>query len=152
MAREKSWLWDHFHQGSTKVNKVHWQACCKYCVKVKAKDLTNADQQAIAHGILQDVRTPIILMQEACDNVPHIAGKVEIMANHLLCYQYVPGNVKTNAETFKHGKKRQADDDDDEGPSIKPQLASTSSVKTVLKGREIRRALASVRALCPFLE
>jgi hypothetical protein len=64
MAREKSWLWEHFHQGPTKVDKVHWQARCKYCVTVKAKDLKNADQQAVAHGILQAVRTRTILTQE----------------------------------------------------------------------------------------
>ncbi|KAG1832299.1 hypothetical protein F4604DRAFT_1862351, partial [Suillus subluteus] len=41
MGSEKSWLWDHFHQGTAKVDKVHWQARCKYCVNVKAKDLAN---------------------------------------------------------------------------------------------------------------
>ncbi|KAG2042018.1 hypothetical protein BDR03DRAFT_978754 [Suillus americanus] len=101
MAREKSWLWEHFHQGPAKVDKVHWQARCKYCVMVKAKDLGNADQQAVAHGILQAVRTRTILTQEACDNAPHIAGKVEIMANHLLGCQYVPGNWR------RHESKRQ---------------------------------------------
>jgi hypothetical protein len=64
MGREKSWLWQHFHQGSAKVDKVHWQACCKYCVKVKVKELENADQQAVRHGILQAARTSAILTQE----------------------------------------------------------------------------------------
>jgi hypothetical protein len=64
MAREKSWIWEHFHQGPGKVDKVHWQARCKYCVTVKTKELENADQQAIAHGILQAARTPAILTQE----------------------------------------------------------------------------------------
>jgi hypothetical protein len=64
MGREKSWLWDHFHQGTAKVDKVHWQACCKYCVNVMAKDLANGDQQAVAHGILEAVRTLTSLTQE----------------------------------------------------------------------------------------
>ncbi|KAG1864822.1 hypothetical protein F4604DRAFT_1905288 [Suillus subluteus] len=42
---------------------------------------------------------------QGMQSCPHIAGKVEIMANHLLCCQYVPGNVKTNAETFKRGNQ-----------------------------------------------
>ncbi|KAJ8580256.1 hypothetical protein M405DRAFT_891008 [Rhizopogon salebrosus TDB-379] len=121
MGREKSWLWQHFHQGSAKVDKVHWQACCKYCVKVKVKELENADQQAVTHGILQAARTSAILTQEACDNVPYIAGKHVNMS-------------LTVSETYKRGRKRRADEDE-EGPSkasagaasTKLHLASASS-------------------------
>ncbi|KAG1882736.1 hypothetical protein F4604DRAFT_1953301 [Suillus subluteus] len=84
-------------------------------------------------------------MQEACDNVPHIARKVEIMVNHLLCCQYVPGNVKTNAETFKRGKKRQVDDDD-KGPSTKPQLASAISNVTPIQ--ELKNSLKDENGSC----
>lgn len=58
------------------------------------------------------------------------------MANHLLGCQYVPGNVKTNAEIFKRGKKRQGDDDD-EGPSTKRQLASVINKVAVMEERAI---------------
>ncbi|KAG1748427.1 uncharacterized protein EDB91DRAFT_1079387 [Suillus paluster] len=52
MARGKSWLWGHFHQGTAKVDKV------------RAKELKNANQLAVAHGILQAIRSSMILTQE----------------------------------------------------------------------------------------
>lgn len=60
------------------------------------------------------------------------------MANHLLGCQYVPGNVKSDAETLKHGKKRQAGDED-EGPSTKPRLSSASHScdVTITEGKAI---------------
>ncbi|KAG2032403.1 hypothetical protein BDR03DRAFT_1015219 [Suillus americanus] len=96
-------------------------AHCKYCVTVKAKELGNADQQAITHGILQAVRTRTILTQEACDNVPHIAGKVEIKDQELVMNADID-TLLTDESDIDDGDSNcvAANEPKRNGPSVRP--------------------------------
>ncbi|KAF8874902.1 ribonuclease H-like domain-containing protein [Infundibulicybe gibba] len=103
--RDRSWHWDHYHQGDQKANKSHWKAFCKYCTGAKLRELETFDQKAVAEGTL-----------ESKQRVTVTTGKLTVMNNHLLNCDYCPENVKQLARNYRDRGQDSAEYNDEREP------------------------------------
>jgi hypothetical protein len=133
MGREKSWLWEHFHQDKDKVNSTFYGARCSYCTKNKLRVLQGEDEKAVREYLVEAARPTDLLLAEgeydsgylflnanevmnyflAKETVKRITGKGPVMVNHLLDCDYCPDNVKKKAQAFKAGKEMDSDPEAD---------------------------------------
>ncbi|KAF8873343.1 ribonuclease H-like domain-containing protein [Infundibulicybe gibba] len=114
--RDRSWHWDHYHQGDQKANKSHWKAFCKYCTGAKLRELETFDQKAVAEGTLECCRPRDLLLSDAKQRVTVTTGKLTVMNNHLLNCDYCPENVKQLARNYCDRGQDSAEYNDEHEP------------------------------------
>ncbi|GBE85739.1 hypothetical protein SCP_0802610 [Sparassis crispa] len=130
MARQKSWLWEHYYQDEDKVNSSFFEARCMYCAVVKLKEIQLLEEKAVAEGKLMVVWSKNILLQEAQKKVKMATGKISVLVNHLITCEYAPKNVKDKVKKYKKKKSKVADMDKDsdsdsdvaQPPSLQPGI------------------------------